>query len=417
MIQVKDSVFYINPYNSQSDKIYSQLEKKYNLIVSKNYSEAIDLFNIISFKVSVIVLYIENKNTQQINLIKQLKSINPIPEIITIIQENCLETITACFNKGTSNVLSVDKKLPIDLKVTIQNAADQLHNINKLKKTILYTFSQKFHQKNTAQFYDQKKPWTKGSFITINKILSSFPKTQTDQNFNTLKEKMVTLTNTLKNDPINILIIEDNIPFLDALTELLTPLFQIKTASQEIEIINAIKEPINYDIILLDIYLPNINGIELINTIKTNYPLSGIIVMTAYTDAPLAMNALRKGAIDFLLKPFLKEKLLSNISKSLQTMYFEDHLTLLQDTITQYLIEESHKLSLLTYYAKFKIHKNIPFYTEEIYIFFPQFRNLPINPKKIIPKQTLEDGMLLIIDQLKNQLASLKKLPSLTTTS
>ena len=94
MIQVKDSVFYINPYNSQSDKIYSQLEKKYNLIVSKNYNEAIDLFNIISFKISVIVLYIENKNTQQINLIKQLKSINPIPEIITIIQENCLETIT-----------------------------------------------------------------------------------------------------------------------------------------------------------------------------------------------------------------------------------------------------------------------------------------------------------------------------------
>jgi len=58
----------------------------------------------------------------------------------------------------------------------------------------------------------------------------------------------------------------------------------------------------NYDVLLLDLNLPDFSGIDLIKTIKNNYPLS-IMVISAYSDTQTKVKAFKYGASDYMVKP------------------------------------------------------------------------------------------------------------------
>ncbi len=64
------------------------------------------------------------------------------------------------------------------------------------------------------------------------------------------------------------------------------------------------------EIVILDVQLPDINGITLIDTIKVNKPTTAVVMATGYYDPNFVIDAMKKGASDFLLKPFEFDKLL-----------------------------------------------------------------------------------------------------------
>ena len=66
-------------------------------------------------------------------------------------------------------------------------------------------------------------------------------------------------------------------------------------------------------LIVTDFRLPGMNGIELIGRVHAKYPQLPVVVMTAYADTQLAVKALKAGARDFLIKPFVPEQLLEVI--------------------------------------------------------------------------------------------------------
>ncbi|MBJ8349926.1 response regulator transcription factor [Streptococcus zalophi] len=66
----------------------------------------------------------------------------------------------------------------------------------------------------------------------------------------------------------------------------------------------------HYDIILTDINMPVMNGIQLAQLIKENSPQTHIVFLTGYDDFDYALSALKLGADDYLLKPFSKEDVL-----------------------------------------------------------------------------------------------------------
>ena len=74
------------------------------------------------------------------------------------------------------------------------------------------------------------------------------------------------------------------------------------------------------DLILLDLMLPDMNGLELLDTIKKNKQLEKIpiIVLTGSTDQENKLIALRNGAVDFITKPFLHEEVLLRVKTQLK---------------------------------------------------------------------------------------------------
>lgn len=73
----------------------------------------------------------------------------------------------------------------------------------------------------------------------------------------------------------------------------------------------------NYDLIITDIILPGISGIELINRYKTKNPEQKVIVMTAFASVETAVEAVRVGARDFVVKPLIHDELRRSIRKAL----------------------------------------------------------------------------------------------------
>jgi len=72
------------------------------------------------------------------------------------------------------------------------------------------------------------------------------------------------------------------------------------------------------DIVLLDITMPNMNGLEAMRSIFAADPAARVIMCSALGQQNLVMEALKAGAKDFIVKPFKAERMLSAIEKALQ---------------------------------------------------------------------------------------------------
>ena len=78
--------------------------------------------------------------------------------------------------------------------------------------------------------------------------------------------------------------------------------FEVQTASNAIEAIHLLKgEP--FDVVLMDIRMPEINGVEAFEEINKIRPDSAVVLMTAYTVDNLVKKALKSGAKEVLRKP------------------------------------------------------------------------------------------------------------------
>ncbi|PWW00862.1 two-component system response regulator YesN [Paenibacillus cellulosilyticus] len=73
------------------------------------------------------------------------------------------------------------------------------------------------------------------------------------------------------------------------------------------------------DIVITDIQMPGMNGIEMANRIKDRLPAVRIVVLTGYDDFNFARDALRFGAVDYVLKPVEEEEMLSTMARVIQS--------------------------------------------------------------------------------------------------
>ncbi len=70
----------------------------------------------------------------------------------------------------------------------------------------------------------------------------------------------------------------------------------------------------SFDLALLDIKLPGISGIDLLKTIAKGYQMTAIIMITAVNDLDTAVEAMKLGASDYIVKPFTLDKIIASIS-------------------------------------------------------------------------------------------------------
>lgn len=71
------------------------------------------------------------------------------------------------------------------------------------------------------------------------------------------------------------------------------------------------------DAILCDVRMPNINGVEAISYFRREYPTIPVIVLTGYPDVKLAVDFMKQGVVDYLVKPVEKSKLVETVMKAI----------------------------------------------------------------------------------------------------
>jgi two-component system response regulator PilR (NtrC family) len=91
----------------------------------------------------------------------------------------------------------------------------------------------------------------------------------------------------------------------------------------------------SFDVILLDLLMPGMDGIEVLRRIKKVDPLAAVIIITAYGSVESAIAAMKIGALDYVQKPFKHDDLLLAIEKALERKRLQDENIRLKDELRQ----------------------------------------------------------------------------------
>ena len=102
-------------------------------------------------------------------------------------------------------------------------------------------------------------------------------------------------------------------------------------------------------IVISDIRLPHMDGIQVLSRIKAMDPDTTVILMTAYGEISIAVEAMKKGAFDYLTKPFDMEELIIRLDRACDLIILREENLRLRQTVTgTSLIGESEAIRLLT---------------------------------------------------------------------
>ena len=76
----------------------------------------------------------------------------------------------------------------------------------------------------------------------------------------------------------------------------------------------------NFSLMLLDVKMPRMNGMEVLDRVRHEFPDTGVVMMTAHGSETIAVEAMKKGAIDYISKPFSTDDLVKKIERALQNL-------------------------------------------------------------------------------------------------
>ena len=113
----------------------------------------------------------------------------------------------------------------------------------------------------------------------------------------------------------NILIVDDDRSIRHILKEALSGKKFNTDIVQDAESAIKLIEKNSIDLVITDLMMPGITGLEMMDKVKPNYPDIGFIFMTAFGTVDVAVDALKKGAFDFIAKPFSIAQIEAQIDK------------------------------------------------------------------------------------------------------
>lgn len=139
------------------------------------------------------------------------------------------------------------------------------------------------------------------------------------------------------NPTFQILVIDDDAGNREAISLLLTNSgFQVRSAASGEEAM-ALLQKNRFEVILTDLFLPGINGIDILKQVKEKDPASSVILITGKASAETAVEAMKSGAFDYLTKPLNFERLKVLIDKALEkTRLLNENLYLRQQLRGKY---------------------------------------------------------------------------------
>ena len=103
-----------------------------------------------------------------------------------------------------------------------------------------------------------------------------------------------------------------------------------------------------FDFVLLDIRMPGLSGMEVLGRLQDTCPDTAVIMVTAVDDAKTAIEAMKKGAYDYVIKPFDLDDILVRVRKGCEKRYLTLQIKNYQNNLEQRLAQQALELRALT---------------------------------------------------------------------
>jgi two-component system chemotaxis response regulator CheY len=97
---------------------------------------------------------------------------------------------------------------------------------------------------------------------------------------------------------------------------------EAEDGGKAVEILNSGDNPLMVDVIICDIRMPRIDGMEAITYFRAQYPSLPVIVLTGYHDEQLAFSLLKQGVVEHIEKPAERDRILASVAHAIAQRRF-----------------------------------------------------------------------------------------------
>jgi DNA-binding NtrC family response regulator len=114
-----------------------------------------------------------------------------------------------------------------------------------------------------------------------------------------------------------VLLVDDERPFVETMVKRLKKRdLKLVTAFNGNEALNRLEEDGDIEVVILDIKMPVMDGMEALSRIKSKHPLVEVIMLTGHATVETGIEGMKKGAFDYLMKPCDVDQLLDKVTEA-----------------------------------------------------------------------------------------------------
>lgn len=115
----------------------------------------------------------------------------------------------------------------------------------------------------------------------------------------------------------SVLLVDDEVPFVEAMTRRLTKRnLNVAAAYSGTDALEMLHKQTKVDVVILDVKMPGLDGIETLKEIKKEYPLVEVIMLTGHATVESAIEGMKLGAYDYLMKPCDIDQLMTKVKEA-----------------------------------------------------------------------------------------------------
>lgn len=115
----------------------------------------------------------------------------------------------------------------------------------------------------------------------------------------------------------NVLLVDDEVDFVKTFSErlVLRDLDILKAFSGE-KALQVLEQNKNVEVVILDVKMPGMDGIEVLAEIRKRFPLVEVIMLTGHSDVKSAIDGMKQGAFDYLKKPCDMDQIIAKVTEA-----------------------------------------------------------------------------------------------------
>jgi DNA-binding NtrC family response regulator len=114
-----------------------------------------------------------------------------------------------------------------------------------------------------------------------------------------------------------IMLVDDEVPFVEAMTKrLMRRDLEVQQAFSGREAIDKLTSDSKTEVVVLDVKMPGMDGVDTLKAIKSKVPLVEVIMLTGHATVESAIEGMKLGAFDYLLKPCDMDHLIAKVSEA-----------------------------------------------------------------------------------------------------
>ncbi|OGC03873.1 hypothetical protein A2276_08500 [candidate division WOR-1 bacterium RIFOXYA12_FULL_43_27] len=352
------------------------LSDEFTVLTAENGEKALRTYYSEQFSLSAVLLDIRLPDMNGIEILTKMREINLEPDIIMLTALSDVKTAVAAMQEGAYDYIT-KPFFAGDLVATIKRALEKKDYNRKLsdltdrleRERLVFEHRQLLFQEL------QMKGKVEGRDINADeKTLFHFPVlTEEDYSYKKLKEKLEKDVKT-GIEPINgasILIAVGSVDIRDALKNILAPAYKLEDASSGKEVFERLREQ-SFELVILDVRLPDVSGLDVLTKIKQEHPFSDVIFVTGFDDFSSAVSAIKQGAYDYIVYPFIGEDLLLSIKRVMEKRSSHQILQRLIEKYKEIYLSFDYRAGLFKQlFAKRKAEKR-RISMDDFYTFFPE---------------------------------------------